>query len=343
MTNTTIKKQIRQLEQLVKTAKNPKQKAQFKALLDKVKGQASVKPSPSPKPEPKPEPQPKITLSPKPEPQPKLTIEPQPKLTIETQPEPQPESESQEKPQEKKTTESPVFSAIGLIQGDVIFKDPSKLFGKIKIGENTFKISTLSRKRFNLTQDLEGAMEYNKPLLVYPIITHYPEKDKPHKISFQILAWGDKCLETWKLFEFKINGIWQFIPPCRQPVISIFKNKEAQRLEWIKNEETDILCKFKFLKATHLPVLWKDAPVKPFRFNPKAEKQGDSYFVQIGATFLPERKLWGFRELHGEPSKNLPKYLKLRKEDKAAALKELQKRKAERSKAKKESLRSSSS
>ncbi len=349
--------QIRQLEQLVKTAKNPKQKAQFKELLEKVKSQLP--------PEPKKETQThKETKTPAP-PQPDLIIEPtsksQTKNPTEAQPEAQSkgliesktptQSQSKKSPKtlaepkseplpesiQKPKTPPPVFSAIGLIQGDVILKNSSKLWGEIKIGENRYKINVLSFKRAGFREELGDETSYNKPILVYPQITHFPDPNLPHKISFQIMGWGENLLNRWKVFEFHFNGIWQFIPPCRTPVISVFKNK-ANRLDGLNNDEKSILHKVNFLKAAHLPTVWKDAPVKPFRFNPKSEEQADSYFVQIGATFLPERNLWGFRELRGEPSKKIPKYLKLRKEDKAAALKELQKRKAEQSKAKKESL-----
>jgi uncharacterized protein with HEPN domain len=57
-------------------------------------------------------------------------------------------------------------------------------------------------------------------------------------------------------------------------------------------------------------------------FNPKAEKgkQGDRYFVQVRAKFIPKLNTWGFVEQIEPPSKDYPKFLKPRKEDKAAVL-----------------------
>ena len=71
------------------------------------------------------------------------------------------------------------------------------------------------------------------------------------------------------------------------------------------------------LKRRHLPLLWKDAPVRPFRFNPKGGKdQGLPPFVQIKAVFLPHRDAFGFVELLSEPQAQAPRFLKVPKKDK---------------------------
>jgi hypothetical protein len=72
------------------------------------------------------------------------------------------------------------------------------------------------------------------------------------------------------------------------------------------------------MKASHLPLLWKDAPVRPFRFNPKAtHDQGHPAFVEIKAKFLPARDVFGFVEQLAEPTETAPKFLKASKKDKA--------------------------
>ena len=86
------------------------------------------------------------------------------------------------------------------------------------------------------------------------------------------------------------------------------------------------------MKASHLPLLWKDAPVRPFRFNPKAGKdQGKPAFVQVKARFMPGRDVFGFVEQLSEPRPKAPKFLKASKKDKTEA----QKEKAEAQKEKK--------
>jgi hypothetical protein len=48
-------------------------------------------------------------------------------------------------------------------------------------------------------------------------------------------------------------------------------------------KEADVAVKVRFMKGTHVPVIWRDAPVRPFRFNPKLDKeqQGSAAFVQV--------------------------------------------------------------
>jgi hypothetical protein len=80
------------------------------------------------------------------------------------------------------------------------------------------------------------------------------------------------------------------------------------------------------MKPNHLPVFWRDAPVKPFRYNPKAEEQEDMPFVQIRAKFLPSKDVFAFESLLAPPT-DPPKYLKLSKKDKQAAQQEKNKEK----------------
>ena len=78
------------------------------------------------------------------------------------------------------------------------------------------------------------------------------------------------------------------------------------------------------MKGSHIPVIWKDAPVKPFRFNPKIEKeqQGKAMFMSIKAKFLPSRQLFGFDSLLSLPIEEAPKFFKASKKMKALALQE---------------------
>ncbi|MBV9387526.1 MAG: hypothetical protein JOZ78_13995 [Chroococcidiopsidaceae cyanobacterium CP_BM_ER_R8_30] len=84
--------------------------------------------------------------------------------------------------------------------------------------------------------------------------------------------------------------------------------------------------KVKYMKAIHVPVLWKDAPVRPFRFNSKAESdQGHPVFVSIKAKFLPHRNVFGFEALLAPLQEKAPKFLKASKEDKALVQQETKK------------------
>ena len=157
---------------------------------------------------------------------------------------------------------------------------------------------------------------------VYPKFTHFPQKTSPARVGFQLVGFDrgqqpDGVTSELKDNEFKICGLWQFIPVCRQPCISIFRNFTRDRLDYIKSAEAQ--QKVNFMKASHLPILWRDGPVKPFRFNPKLKKeeQAKVYFVQIKAKFLPQRDCFGFSEMLEEPSEKPPKFLKASQADKA--------------------------
>lgn len=69
------------------------------------------------------------------------------------------------------------------------------------------------------------------------------------------------------------------------------------------------------MKASHIPLFWKDALVPPFRFNPKAPsyEQGRPYFVSIIAKFLPYKNAFGFESLAQMPLLEAPKFLKASK------------------------------
>jgi hypothetical protein len=121
--------------------------------------------------------------------------------------------------------------------------------------------------------------------------------------------------------EFKLSGLWQFIPVCRTPCITVMKNFSADRLEYIKQAE--LASKVNFMKASHIPLMWRDAPVNPFRFNPKTpkEEQGKAMFVSIKAKFIPGRDMFGFDSLLALPQDEPPRHLKAGKKDKAEVLK----------------------
>ena len=165
-------------------------------------------------------------------------------------------------------------------------------------------------------------IEFNLLLLEhYPKVMHFPNRDQSHALTFQLVGFdagtGQSGASTeLDDFEFKLAGLWQFIPVCRTPCISVHKNFNQQRLKYIK--QADPAQRVKFLKASHLPLLWKDAPLKPFRFNPKGGKdQGHPAFVQIKAKFLPEKDVFVFQEQLDSPKEKAPRFLKTAKKDKA--------------------------
>ena len=178
-----------------------------------------------------------------------------------------------------------------------------------------------------LKQEVKKTGEQLHRLIVYPRILHFPGRDSLHKLMFKLVAYGEgqnvkNGLEL-KENEFHLRGLWQFIPVCKTPCVSVFRNFSEQRLDYLKQGTPQ--QRLNFLKPSHVPILWRDAPVRPFRFNPKADKeeQGSPFFVEVKAKLLLPRNLFGFDSLLAMPIEEPPRFLKPRKVDKAAAQEEL--------------------
>ncbi len=313
-----------QLQNLIATATNPKQRAMYEALLKKVKTQSSPEASEASPPTPRPKPvKPVKPVKPKTEVStPK--VEPQPSPVSEKV-EPQPSATSEETV-EQELDDNVEFQGIGILKAEVILTEERSI---IKLGEKEYRLFYIPGRRqkaYNaLKKEIETTGNAVQRLIVYPKLFHFPRKEQPHGIGFQLVGFVSEnntksgVEEELKDGEFRFCGLWQFIPVCRVPCISIFRNFNDERLAWIK--EADPTRKVKFMKASHIPLLWKDAPVRPFRFNPKLEKeeQGKPQFVQVKAKFLPDRDLFGFVEELAPPIEKSPRFLKASKKDKAIA------------------------
>lgn len=176
----------------------------------------------------------------------------------------------------------------GKIQKKLIYKGKEFDVAYNKLVSGVRSLHTFSRYVAN-----QGEMI----LAVYPRWTHFPGRDVEYGFRFEIFGWGQVPPDK-ELDKFYIKGIWQFIAVYQRPVITVYRN--------MKRSEDDKL------KADHCPVFWKDAPVKPFRFNPKAEKdqQGDRYFVECICSFDTRFNSLVLRELEAEPTTEIPRYLK---------------------------------
>ena len=217
-----------------------------------------------------------------------------------------------------------LFQAIGVIAGDVSFSGKE---ASITVEGKSYRLYYASRNKRVLEflrMQVKHSEQPRQRLLVYPRVTHYPKRDQPPSVSFQVVGFdgvsGKGLTPGLQDGEFKLSGLWQFIPVCQTPCITVQKNFTQERLAHIK--ESDALKRANFMKASHVPLLWRDAPVRPFRFNPKLDKehQGKALFVEIRAKFRPDKDTWEFSQLCSRPSEP-PQFLKLGKKDKAEALK----------------------
>jgi len=242
-----------------------------------------------------------------------------------------------------------LFKAIGIIRGEVSFDEEDKAW--VKIGSKSYRLgySGISKGKnihrlghypknkdaFQaLRKDIKNSGTSTKRLIVYPQIVHFAEQKRPHELSFNLVSFTSEKAESNELtnglanklndFEFELCGLWQFIPASSTPVITIFKNLNKARLSFIKTLSP--AEKVKALKGMHIPLMWRNSLVKPFRFNSKLDRQsqqGQAPFIQVTARFLPETDSFEFIQLQSPPSASAPRFLRASAKDKAAAMKKI--------------------
>ena len=217
-----------------------------------------------------------------------------------------------------------IFQAVGILPGVVVFDSPS---ASITVEGKQYPLyySTEHRGAFQALKMNVKATGSSQRLIVYPHIRHFPKREDTYQLGFQVVGFVGKpvegCIsEELTDFEFRMAGLWQFIPVCATPCITVLKNFSQERLAFIK--EADVSAKVKFMKGSHIPLLWSNPPIRPFRFNPRLDKeqQGKAPFVQVTARFLPERDAFEFVAMRSLPATNSPKFLKAGKKDKAEVL-----------------------
>jgi hypothetical protein len=252
--------------------------------------------------------------------------------TSPTKPKPKPRQSLVELPEDS----GAIFQAVGLLPGDVAFGEQG---ASITVEGKQYRLFYPKSRRkaleaLKLNVKDTGSSQL---LVVYPHIRHFPKKEQPYQLAFQVVCFLGKTPRfnsIWhelQHFEFRIAGLWQFIPVCSTPCITVLKNYSPDRVNFVK--EATVEEKVRFMKPSHIPLLWTDPPVRPFRFNPRLEKeqQGKAPFVQIVASFNPVQDIFEFKALRCLPASNSPKGLKAGKKDKAEVL---AKSKSQRDKAK---------
>ena len=197
------------------------------------------------------------------------------------------------------------FSAVGVLRVELNL-DPYPSF---KLGGKEYKLFCAGNHKRSLyafkkgNREIWGRTKNNS--LSKGVALARPKK--PAQIqSFQLVGFDDGVQDGVARDlddnEFKLFGLWQFIAVCKCPVISVYRNFTPEQYAHFKSwmmRERNIL-----VKAQHIPLLWKDAIVPPFRFNPKVDKeqQAPCYFVGVKVRFLPGRDSFGFDSLLAPPT-----------------------------------------
>lgn len=195
-------------------------------------------------------------------------------------------TEIKEESQEKN---SHFFQGIGMIYGAIAAKED----GFVVRLENGQEFGLAIARRHRLIQ--EHIVDKPMNLRVYPQVRYTKGDRENYNLYFKLVSWeeGAKSPEAG---QFILRGLWQFIPQYKRPVISVYRNEKRGEMD---------RC-----KSSHIPTIWKDSTVRPFKFNPKAKEQGDRYFCEFKAKFIPRLKAFGVDEAIEEPTKKIPRYIK---------------------------------
>ncbi|BFM38710.1 hypothetical protein [Synechocystis sp. LKSZ1] len=171
------------------------------------------------------------------------------------------------------------YQAIGWLRGKLV-KDEEERFG-VQIRDVTFPLY-LPRRVIAVANKLLEQMVWLK---CYP-------QSKGEGLSFKAVWMGSEQTEKGEPGIFVLRGVWQFIPQCRRPVFSIYRNE----LKNYENRPTN----------QHLPLIWADQT--PYRFRKDSEERPK--FYQIIARLIPQRGCFGFVAQITDPIEQTPKRVK---------------------------------
>ena len=205
--------------------------------------------------------QPKPPNPPQPAPEPPVAVEPQPETTLDTSPQ-------------------SYYQAIGWLRGKLVQEEEEERLG-IQIRDVTFPLY-LPKRVLTVASKLLNQQIWLK---CYP-------QSKGEGLSFKGIWLGSEQNEKGEAGIFVLRGVWQFIPQCRRPVFSIYRNE----LKNYENRPTN----------QHLPLIWADQP--PYRFRKDSEERPK--FYQITARLIPQRGCFGFVSQIAEPIDQTPKRVK---------------------------------
>ncbi len=208
---------------------------------------------------------------------------------------------------QKLKEEVPMFQALGKMVLTPYLKDDDL---KIELNGQEYDLLYASDFTFTahrkLRQELKNNGSRKMLLKLYPN-TRFSNKSEPVKLSF-ILGSFDKKYQTNRKYpsKFKLRGIWQYIPQCETPVISIYRNiDQLGELKKLNEKQQS-----KFVRPHHIPVRWDDAEVAPFKYAPEVEKEAQMprYFVEVRA--IIQDGVYVVQEMLKEPTLDIPTHIK---------------------------------
>jgi hypothetical protein len=206
-------------------------------------------------------------------------------------PEHPPESQDKAEPEPK----SPIFQAFGFVKGKILEQGSSYI---LQIEDKTYP---LFGPRGHIKSFVGSEEEVY--LRVYPNWQQTTQKEAVlRNLSFTVVAVLAKCPKNYQVNHFKVRGIWQKVPFLAEPVITVYRNQSRGAYD--------------DCKALHFPLVWQDAPVEPFEYDPSLKEKQDyskRYFCQVKVIFSPETQEFTVSNLLEEPTTTIPPYIKPKK------------------------------
>ncbi|MEB3311058.1 MAG: hypothetical protein VKJ02_12560 [Snowella sp.] len=186
------------------------------------------------------------------------------------------------------------FQAIGVVSGKLVQQESRYC---LQIEEQVYPIS-ISGKKFNQVVKLEQEVYFR----VYPHwFISFENQEEQSRLAFRIMGASTQPFGLFEVNHFILRGIWQKSPVTGEPLLTVYRNQSRGR--WDK-------C-----KPLHIPLIWEDAPVEPFYYDPNLTKdeQVKRYFCQLEAIFDAESQTFKVIRQLDEPTTQIPPYVKRQK------------------------------
>ena len=213
--------------------------------------------------------------------------------------------------QQSESDQPTIFQAVGLIKCMTQIQD-DRLY--ITIDGQAYELKRGQKRAHKRFEELKREIEQNGSrelwLRVYPKVIHDSINQEIRYWFTLVRAFDCKSQNRNQQEGFIFRGIWQHLPYCCDPVISIHRNIDV----FNQYKRLSPEAKKAFARVQAFPVIWY-APVEPFRYNPELdyEKQMPRYFVQVRAVF-EDGQLEVIEEIE-KPTLDIPRYIKPRKKD----------------------------
>ncbi len=241
------------------------------------------------------------------------------KRAIEVAPQTELKSQSQKPKKQQPDTAPPIFQALGAVIATPSLQDELL---KVAINGGEYDLLYVPGSRHQAYNLLRAELEKNgsEPMFLrlYPN-AKFNRKFQQSRLSFSLVYFSRDCEKiNDEPIGFVLRGIWQYIPHCKSPVISIYRNYCPPQLEFFKKLNPN--QQLYFAQPRHIPVVW-DTTIEPFKFNPQAKKgsQMPRYFVDVRASF--KDGVYVVEEMLSEPTLKIPKFFKVPKKKQPKSVK----------------------